>query len=104
MYNFIHDPEAAKTWDSRELADAEDIDIPARSQAAKISSIPRRIWVMKHRHGMTGTGKFMRIWGYRSTQKCPRFLHNCETAVRVTMCTACNIKMENFTGDTGKRS
>jgi hypothetical protein len=61
MYNFIHDPESAKTWYSRELSDTEDIDVPARQKAAKISSIPRRILVMKHRHGMTGTGKLMRI-------------------------------------------
>jgi hypothetical protein len=40
MYNFIHDPESAKTWYSRELPDTEDIDVPARGQAAK-SSIPR---------------------------------------------------------------
>jgi hypothetical protein len=88
MYNFIHDPEAAKTWDSRELPDTEDIDVPARQKAAIISSIPRQTWVMKHRHGMTGISKFMRLCGYRSTQKCQRYRHHCETEARVTMCTA----------------
>jgi hypothetical protein len=43
---------------------------------------------MKHGHGMTGTGKFMKLWGYRSTQKCPRCGHHCETAAHVTMYTA----------------
>jgi hypothetical protein len=70
MYNFIHDPEVAKTWDSRDLQDTEDIDVPARRQSAKRSNIPRQIWVMKHGHGVTGTGKFMKLWGYRSTHKC----------------------------------
>jgi hypothetical protein len=66
MYNFIHDPEAAKTWDVRELPDTDDIDVPARRQTAKRSTLPQQIWVMKHRHGTTGTGKLMRIWGHRS--------------------------------------
>jgi hypothetical protein len=88
VYNFIHDLEAAKKWGWRELPDIEDIDGPARRQAAKISTIPRRIWVMNHRHGMTGTWKFMRVWGYRSTHKCPRCWKRCETAVHITMCTA----------------
>jgi hypothetical protein len=65
MYNSIHDPEAAQTWGLRDLPDNEDIDVPARRQAAKISNIPWQIWVMKHRHGMTGTGKFIKLWGYR---------------------------------------
>jgi hypothetical protein len=38
MYNSIHDPEAAKTWGLRDLPDTEDIDVPARRQAAKISN------------------------------------------------------------------
>jgi hypothetical protein len=42
---------------------------------------------MKHRHDMTGTGKFMKLWGYRSSHKCPRCGHHCETAAHVTMCT-----------------
>jgi hypothetical protein len=88
IYNFIHDPEAENSWDSRELPDTEDIDVLARRQAIKISSIPRRIWVMKHRHGRTGTGKFMRLWGYRSTQKCPRCGHYYETTAHIIMCTA----------------
>jgi hypothetical protein len=37
---------------------------------------------------MTGTGKYMKLWGYRSTQKCPRCGHHCETAAHVTMCTS----------------
>jgi hypothetical protein len=88
IYNFFHDPEAAKTWGSRDLPYTEDIDVTARRQAAKSSNIPRRIWVMKHRHGMTGTGKFMKLWEYRSTQKCSRCGHHCETAAHVTMNTA----------------
>jgi hypothetical protein len=88
MYNFFHEPEATKTWGLRDLPDTEDIDAPARHQATKISNIPQRIWVIKHRHGMTGTEKFMKLWGYRSTQKCPRCGHHCETATQVTMCTS----------------
>jgi hypothetical protein len=61
MYNFIHDPEAANPWESRELPDTEDIDVPDRRQTAKSSSIPRQIWVLKYRHGITDTGKFMNI-------------------------------------------
>jgi hypothetical protein len=41
MYNFIHDLEAEKTWGLRDLPDTEDIDVPARHQAAKSSNIPR---------------------------------------------------------------
>jgi hypothetical protein len=37
---------------------------------------------------MTDTGKFMKLWGYRSTQKCPRCGHHCETAAHITMYTA----------------
>jgi hypothetical protein len=37
---------------------------------------------------MTGTWKFMKLWGYRSTQKCPRCGHHCETAAHATMRTA----------------
>jgi hypothetical protein len=29
IYNFFHDPEAEKTWGSRELPDTKDIDVPA---------------------------------------------------------------------------
>jgi hypothetical protein len=61
---------------------------PARHQATESSNTTRRIWVMKHRHGMTGTGKFMKLWGYRSTHKFPRCVHHCETAAHVTMCTS----------------
>jgi hypothetical protein len=67
MYNFIQDSDAANTWDSRDLPDTEDMDVPARQQATKRAFIPQQIWVMKHMHGMTGTGKFMWIWGDRST-------------------------------------
>jgi hypothetical protein len=41
IYNLIHDPEAAHTWYSRDLPNTEDIDVPARRQAAKSSNIPR---------------------------------------------------------------
>jgi hypothetical protein len=85
IYNSIHDPEATKTWGLRDLQDNEDIDVPARRQAAESSNIPPGIWFMKHRHGMTGTGTFMKLWGYRSTQKCPRCGHHCETAAHATM-------------------
>jgi hypothetical protein len=40
MYNSIHDPEAENTWGLRDLPDTEDIDVPARRQAAKSSNIP----------------------------------------------------------------
>jgi hypothetical protein len=88
MYNSIHEPEAANTWGLRDLPDTEDIYVPDRRQAAKISNIPQPIWVTKHRHGMTGTGKFIKLWGYRSTKKCLRCGHHCETAAHITICTA----------------
>jgi hypothetical protein len=34
IYNSIHDPEATKTWGLRDLHDTNDIDVPARHQAA----------------------------------------------------------------------
>jgi hypothetical protein len=40
MYNSIHEPEAANNWGLRDLQDTEDIDVPARRQAIKISNIP----------------------------------------------------------------
>jgi hypothetical protein len=64
---------------------------------------------MKHRHGMTGTGKFMNVWGYRSTQKCPRCGHHCETAEHVTVYTAPSaieqwkISLETLGKDLAKR-
>jgi hypothetical protein len=64
---------------------------------------------MKHRHGMTGTGKFMKLWGYRSTQKCPRCGHHIETAAFVTMHTAPSaieqwkISLETLGKDLAKR-
>jgi hypothetical protein len=109
IYNSIHDPEAANTWGLRDLHDTEDIDVPARRQATKISIIPRRIWVMKHRHGMTGTGKFMKLWGYRSTHKFPRCGHHCEKAAHVTICTSPSaieqwkISLETLGKDLAKR-
>jgi hypothetical protein len=30
----------------------------------------------------------MKLWGYRSTKKCPKCGHHCETAAYVTMCTS----------------
>jgi hypothetical protein len=36
---------------------------------------------------MTGTGKFMRLSVYRSTQKCTRCGHHWEIAAHVTVCT-----------------
>jgi hypothetical protein len=109
IYNSIHDPEATTTWGLRDLQDTEDINVPARRQAAKRSNIPRRIWVMKHRHGMTGTGKFMKLWGNSSTQKCPRCGNHCETAAHVTMCTSPSaieqwkISLETIGKDLAKR-
>jgi hypothetical protein len=109
IYNSIHDPEATKTWGLRDLQDNEDINVPARRQTAKSSNIPLRLWVMKHRHGMTGTGKFMKLWGYRSTQQCPRCGHHCETADQVTMCKAPSvieqwkISLETLGKDLAKR-
>jgi hypothetical protein len=41
IYNSIHDSEASKTWGLGDLPDTEDIDVPARRQAAKSSNIPR---------------------------------------------------------------
>jgi hypothetical protein len=41
IYNSNHAPEATKTWGLRDLQDTEDIDVPARRQAAKSSNIPR---------------------------------------------------------------
>jgi hypothetical protein len=109
LYNSIHDPEAAKTWGLRDLPDTVDIYVPARQKAAKISNIPRLIWIMEHRRGMTGTWKFMKLLGYRSTQKCPRCGHHGETAEQVTMCTAPSaieqwkISLETLGKDRAKR-
>jgi hypothetical protein len=64
---------------------------------------------MKHRHGMTRIGKFMKLWGYRSTQKCPRCGHHFETAAHVNMCTAPSaiekwkISLETLGKDLAKR-
>jgi hypothetical protein len=41
MYNFIHGPESANAYDVRELPDINDIDVTARHQAAKSSTIPK---------------------------------------------------------------
>jgi hypothetical protein len=111
LYKSIHYPEAEKTRRLRDLPDTEDIDVPARRQDAKSSNIPRQIWVMKHMHGMTctGTGEFLKLWGYMSTQKCPICGHHCETAAHVTMCTSPSvieqwkISLETLGKDLAKR-
>jgi hypothetical protein len=64
---------------------------------------------MKHRHGMTGTAKFMKLWWYRSTQKFQRCGQHCETAARVTICTSPSaieqwkISLETLGNDLAKR-
>jgi hypothetical protein len=58
---------------------------------------------------MTGTGKLMRVWGYRYTQKCPRHGHHYETASHDTMCTSpsaieqCKALLETLGKDLAKR-
>ncbi len=38
----------------------------------KASPLARRTLVTKHATGMCGVGKFMKIWGERDTDACPR--------------------------------
>jgi hypothetical protein len=38
------------------------VDIEAWRKLYKTVGIPRRIWVMKYRHGMMGTGRYTKIW------------------------------------------
>jgi hypothetical protein len=98
-----------QTWGLRDLPHTNNIDVPARRQAAKSSNIPRRNWVMKHKRGMRNTGKFMKLWGYRSTQKCPGCEHHCKTAAHVTLCTSpsaikqSKISLETIGKDLAKR-
>jgi hypothetical protein len=87
----------------RELPDTKDIDVPVKCQAGKFASIPRRIWVVKHRHGRTGTGKFIQLWGYSSTHKCPRCGHD-SSACHYMSHPISDRTMEDLVGSIGKRS
>jgi hypothetical protein len=87
MYNHIHDPQAVRKWqergvDNEELRDM--VDIKARRKVGKVVGIPRRLWVMKHRHRMMGIGHSMKRWKYRSMAKSPHCGHPDETARHVT--------------------
>jgi hypothetical protein len=42
---------------------------------------------MKHKHGIPGTGKFMKLWKLRSTGKYPICGHYSETASYGNVCT-----------------
>jgi hypothetical protein len=82
-------PYAVRKWQERGLDNEElqdMVDIEAQRKAGKAVGIPRRLWVMKHRHGMTGTGHYMKQWKYKSTAKCPHCGHHDETARHVTKC------------------
>jgi hypothetical protein len=70
--------------DDEELRYIEDIE--AQCKAGKSVVIPRQMLAMKHRHGMIGTGHFMKHWKYRSMAKCPRCRHHDEMARHVTKC------------------
>jgi hypothetical protein len=89
MYNHIYDPKADKKWRERGWNDevsGEEEDREARCKAGKTIPMTCRIWVMKHRHGMTGTGKFTKRWKFRSAARCPRCGHMEETLRHVDKC------------------
>jgi hypothetical protein len=72
FYNSIHDPEATKNWGLWDLPDTEDIDVPARRQAAKSSNSfhlghKTQVWYYRHREihevmGVQVNSEMPKIW------------------------------------------
>jgi hypothetical protein len=68
LYHKIHSPKTQARWRDRGFRPSETlgmVDWTALEQAAKSVPEIRRIWVMKYKHGMCGTGQFMMSWNYR---------------------------------------
>jgi hypothetical protein len=51
---------------------ASDIHWEALERVIKTVPLVRRLFITKHAAGMCGVGKFMRLWGERDTDACPR--------------------------------
>jgi hypothetical protein len=51
---------------------ASDIHWDAMKRALTSVPLARRLFITKHATGMCGVGKFMRLWGKRDTDSCPR--------------------------------
>jgi hypothetical protein len=91
LYHKIHSRKTQARWRDRGWRPSEIFDLAdwtALEQAAKSVTETRRIWVMKHKHGMCGMGQFMKRWKYRHTARCPRCGHHNETALHVNKCEA----------------
>jgi hypothetical protein len=89
LYNNIHDPQVVRKWRDRGWDGEEtfdQVDIKTLRKAGKTYNIQRLLWIMKHCHGMTGTGKFRKKWKYRTTVKLQRCGHYEETAKHVNKC------------------
>jgi hypothetical protein len=89
LYHKIHGPKTQARWRDRGWRPSDTVDVvelTALEQAAKAAPTTRRIRVMKHKHGMCGTGPFMKQWKYRHTARCPRCGHHNEMALHVNKC------------------
>jgi hypothetical protein len=60
--------------------------IEAWRKGGKAVGMPIQLWAMKHRHGMTSTGHYMKRWKYRSAVTFPHCGHHDENARDVTKC------------------
>jgi hypothetical protein len=84
-----------------DLPDTKDIDVPARHQPEKSSTIPRRIWVMKHEHR-----EIHADMGVQVNPEMPKILTPLQDsgAYHDFHIPIGDRTMENLAGNTGKRS
>jgi hypothetical protein len=91
LYHKIHSPNTQARLRDRGWRPSETFDLvdwTGLEQASKSVTETRRVWVMKHKHGMCGTGQFMKHWKYLHKARCPRCGHHNETSLYVTTCKA----------------
>jgi hypothetical protein len=75
LYEIMYSKTAEEYWIRKEkfsASQATNIHWEAIGKAMKELSLARRTFMTKHVTGLSGVGKFMKIWGERDTDACPR--------------------------------
>jgi len=88
LYDIMHSTEVENYWTRKGKFPeqlASHIHWEAIEKAMKTSSLARRTFITKHATGMCGVGKFMKRWGKRDTNACPR-CGEPENAAHVWIC------------------
>jgi hypothetical protein len=75
LYEIFHSKQIEEYWiKKRKFPRHMAADIHWEAMKRALTSVPlaRRLFITKHATGMCGVGKFMRLWGERDTDSCPR--------------------------------